>query len=140
MENTAGELVIWILVTDSEQVWVYIRKKRKAGAHVENTAHDRGNWVWEPVPIQPGLQLASSAACKKKHPKDIAIKAVATYLNHARVKHLFHRLVLIGPPRLLSALRKHLTRTVRLSIIAEQEKELASCAQEEIARHLPDLS
>jgi protein required for attachment to host cells len=124
-EAVVNDLVVWILSSNDEEARIYIRRKRTDWRELaEKKIRASGAERWELVSIGPVLQRPASGPGRKETATIRSfVKTIAAYINRARAEHLFHRLVVIAPTQLLAALRRHFTKTVRLSVIAEQTQD-----------------
>jgi protein required for attachment to host cells len=133
--------VTWILVADGKQAQIYVRKNmgRKV---ITNT---NSNYVYNKKTTNSEVMPLGTAfiAEQPEITSELTIsfvKTIAAYLNTARAKRQFNRLVLIAPSKLLGELRSHLNKTVELSIIAELSKDLTHCDHKSLAAHLEDIA
>jgi protein required for attachment to host cells len=145
--------VIWILVADSKQAKIYVRK-RAAGSEQElapvgATLYAESSEIHETGRNRLGREFESAGSARHMSEPHADVgeeirrhfaKAIATYLNAARAKREFNRLVLIVPAKLLGDLRPHLHKTVKLSVIAELSKDLTHFDNKALAAHLEDIA
>lgn len=143
-EPALKALVIWILVANDNQAQIYTRKKgTKSISRIGNAKrhhHDEIN-THELVPVGTTVYavLSEPHIDVTEGIRERFAKSVAEHLNKTRARLEFNRLVLIASPQFLSELRKHLSKTVKGSVIAELAIETLRYANGELAKCLEDI-
>ena len=125
--------ITWILIADKKQAQTYIRKEI-GKSHNEKTVERKL------VSVEVLFTEKTSAISSEIEAEEHFAKIIATFLNIARAKRRFNRLVMIASAKLLSEIRVHLNKTTKMSIIAELAEDLTNCDNKELTTHLEDIA
>jgi len=139
----------WIVVAESSRAKVFTGKGRQAGLelletfeHPEARQHER-----DLASDRPGRAFDSAGQGRHAMEQDIGpkeqetirfAKQIAGYLEAARVKGGFNRLILVAAPRFLGELRQQLSANTTALVTDEIGKNLVQQEPEDIRKHLPE--
>jgi protein required for attachment to host cells len=131
---------VWIVAADASRARVLQVASRTKLAEVasldnpEGRMHDR-DLTTDAHPRMRGTDGPASdrqEASATEHATEIFAKRIGDYLEKARSKHRYDKLVVIAPPHLLGALRKEYGKEVGKLVSQEVSKDLSWLSKQEL--------
>lgn len=137
----------WILVAESSRAKLYAASTRKgpltevdAFVHPEGRLH-AGDLVSDRVgsdggSIGQGRHVVDDKSTPKKQENINFARTIAHYLEGARSKGNFKKLILVAPPAFLGLLRENLSKEVRDLVTEQIDKNLVQQPAAVVREHL----
>ena len=133
----------WILVADEAHARLFVTDSpdgalNEFASFVNEDSNSRGGGltVGPSTAAHAGIGSKRRTMLRPKHTERFS-RRLKDALERGRIDHRYARLVLIAPPRFLSALHVTLSKPLRESVVAEVKRNLTALPARDIRSHLP---